>query len=65
MTVSPIKLSRIEKGLSQYDLAQLVGLSNVYISMIERGQMRCPVSLRYLLAKVLEKDVDQLFGKDY
>ena len=37
MIMNPIKKRRVEKGLTQVDLALLVGVSQVYISQFETG----------------------------
>jgi len=37
MIINPIKKRREEKGLTQVDLALLVGVSQVYISQFETG----------------------------
>jgi len=37
MMINPIKKRREEKGLTQVDLALLVGVSQVYISQFETG----------------------------
>lgn len=56
-----LKVARAEKNLSQEELARLVGVTRQTISSIETGQY-CPSALlAFLLAKKLEKPVDQLF----
>lgn len=37
MIINPIKKRRVEKGLTQVDLALLVGVSQIYISQYEIG----------------------------
>jgi len=37
MTINPIKRKREEKGLTQVDLALLLGVSQIYISQFETG----------------------------
>ena len=37
MIINPIKKRREEKGLTQVDLALLVGVSQIYISQFETG----------------------------
>ena len=37
MIINPIKRRREEKGLTQVDLALLVGVSQIYISQFETG----------------------------
>lgn len=56
-----LKVARAEKNLSQEELANLVGVTRQTISSIETGQY-CPSALlAFLLAKRLEKPIEQLF----
>jgi putative transcriptional regulator len=56
-----LKVARAERGLSQEQLAGLVGVTRQTISAIETG-LYCPSGLLvFLLAKQLEKRVDELF----
>ena len=56
-----IKVARAERDLSQEELAKLVGVTRQTISSIETGQY-CPSTLlAFLLAKKLEKGVEELF----
>lgn len=56
-----LKVARAENNLSQEELAKLVGVTRQTISSIETGQY-CPSTLlAFLLAKKLEKRVDDLF----
>lgn len=56
-----LKVGRAECGLSQEQLARLVGVTRQTISAIETGQY-CPSALlAFLLAKQLGKRVDELF----
>jgi len=56
-----LKVARAERNLSQEDLARLVAVTRQTISSIETGQY-CPSALlAFLLAKRLEKRVDELF----
>ena len=59
--VNRLKVARAEKGLSQGDLAILVGVTRQTISAIETGRY-CPSALlAFLLAERLEKPVGELF----
>ena len=56
-----IKTIRKSKGLSQEELADLVGVTRQTISSIETGQY-CPSALlAFQLAQKLGKPIDQLF----
>ena len=56
-----LKVARAERNLSQEDLARLVTVTRQTISSIETGQY-CPSALlASLLAKRLEKRVEELF----
>ena len=56
-----LKVARAEHGLSQEQLANLVGVTRQTISAIETG-LYCPSALlAFLLARQLEKRVDELF----
>ncbi len=59
--VNRLKVARAEAGLSQSDLAAMVGVTRQTICSIETGQY-CPSTLlAFLLARALAKPVDQLF----
>ena len=56
-----LKVARAERDLSQEQLARLVGVTRQTISAVETG-LYCPSALlAFLLAKQLEKRVDDLF----
>jgi putative transcriptional regulator len=56
-----LKVARAEHGLSQAELAALVGVTRQTISAIETQQY-CPSALlAFLLARKLGKRVDELF----
>ena len=56
-----LKVARAEAGLSQERLADLAGVTRQTISAIETG-LYCPSALlAFLLAKHLDKRVDELF----
>jgi putative transcriptional regulator len=59
-----LKVARAEHGLSQAELAVLVGVTRQTIGAIETRQY-CPSALlAFLLAKQLGKRVDELFFLD-
>lgn len=53
--------SRKEKGLSQAELAKLVGVSRNTISSIETGQYEPTAKLALLLCIALDKKFEELF----
>ena len=56
-----LKTVRIEKGFSQQELADLVGVSRNTISSIETGQFNPTAKLALVLCIALEKNFEDLF----
>jgi putative transcriptional regulator len=56
-----LKVTRIEKGLSQQQLADLVGVSRNTISSIEIGQFNPTAKLALILCVALDKKFEELF----
>lgn len=56
-----LKGCRIEKGLSQQQLADLVGVSRNTISSIETGQFNPTAKLALILCTALDKKFEELF----
>ena len=56
-----LKAARMEKGLSQSQLAELVGVSRNTISSIETGQFNPTAKLALILCVALEKKFEDLF----
>ena len=56
-----VKIVRMEKGLSQQDLADMVGLSRNTISSIETGQFSPTAKLALVICIALEKKFEELF----
>ena len=59
-----LKISRVEKGLSQEALADLVGVSRNTISSIETGQFNPTAKLALILCIALDKKFEELFYFD-
>ena len=55
-----IRMFRIEKGLSQFDLAVRANLNNNQISIYERG-LRCSSKTKEKIAMALEKTIEEVF----
>lgn len=56
-----LKEARAEKGISQSDLAQTVGVSRNTISSIETGQFNPTAKLALILCIALDKKFEELF----
>lgn len=56
-----LKAARSEKGLSQQQLADLVGVSRNTISSIEVGQFNPTAKLALILCIALDKTFEELF----
>ena len=56
-----LKVVRAEKGLSQTQLAELVGVSRNTISSIETGQFNSTAKLALILCIALDKKFEELF----
>ena len=56
-----LKAARAERGLSQAELAKLVGVSRNTISSIETGQFNPTAKLALVLCVALDKKFEELF----
>jgi putative transcriptional regulator len=56
-----LKLARVEKDLTQEQLADLVGVTRQTIGLIEAGRYNPSLKLCLVISRVLEKGLDQLF----
>ncbi len=56
-----MKIARIEKDLSQEQLADLVGATRQTISMIEAGKFNPSLQLCLSICKALGRTLDELF----
>ena len=56
-----LKAARSEKGLSQQQLADMVGVSRNTISSIETGQFKPTAKLALILCIALDKKFEELF----
>lgn len=56
-----LKVARAERGLSQGELAKLVGVSRQTISSIETGQFNPTAKLALILCIALDKRFEELF----
>lgn len=58
-----LRKARIEKGLSQTELAKLIGVSRQTINMIENNDYNPTILLCLKICKILGKTLDELFGR--
>ncbi len=56
-----IKVARVEKGFTQEELAEKVGVTRQTIGLIEKEQYNPTIVLCLRLSQVLSKSLDQLF----
>ncbi len=59
-----LKVARAERGISQTQLAELVGVSRNTISSIETGQFNPTAKLALVLCVALDKKFEDLFYFD-
>ena len=67
MKASPrlrLKLARIEKSLTQQELADAVNVTRQTMGLIEKGNYNPTLNLCIRIAKALDKTLDQLFWED-
>jgi putative transcriptional regulator len=56
-----VKLARVEKGLTQEELAELAGVTRQTIILIEAGKYNPTLKLCLMLKKITGKGLDELF----
>ena len=59
-----LRLARVEKNLSQQELANIVDVSRQTIGLIELGGYNPTLNLCIRIAKALGKSLDQLFWEE-
>ena len=59
-----MKIARIEKDLSQEQLAELVGVTRQTIGMIESGKFNPSLQLCLSICRALGKTLDELFWEE-
>ena len=64
MAVSKIKIARVEKDLTQEELANLVGITRQTIGLIEAGKYNPTLKLCIDIAKALGKTLNDLFWEE-
>lgn len=59
-----LKLARVEKDMTQKDLAEKTGVSRQTINAIEKGEYNPTIRLCLKICWVLNKRLDELFWED-
>jgi transcriptional regulator with XRE-family HTH domain len=59
-----LKQLRLNKGWSQRDLAKKLGLTNVAVSMYERGERQPDYAMLELICDTFNVSIDYILGKD-
>ena len=59
-----LKIARMEKDISQIDLAKMVGVTRQTIGMIESGDYNPTLKLCLAICKALDKTLDELCWED-
>ena len=59
-----IKVARVQKDMTQKDLAAAVGVSRQTINAIEQGDYNPTIKLCRAICRVLGKTLDELFWED-
>ncbi len=59
-----MKLARVEKGLSQEQLAAAAEVTRQTIGLIEKGDYNPSLSLCLRIARALDKTLDELFWEE-
>ena len=59
-----LRLARVEKSLTQQELANMVDVTRQTIGLIEKGGYNPTLNLCVRIARALDKTLDQLFWED-
>lgn len=59
-----MKMARVEKDLSQEQLAEIVNVTRQTINMIELGKYNPSINLCILICKALDRTLDNLFWEE-
>lgn len=62
--VNKVKIARIEKNLTQAQLAQKIGVTRQTIGLIEKNEYNPSLQLCVAIAKTLDKTLNDLFWED-
>lgn len=64
MSKFKVKKYRLEKKMTQEELAKRVGVTRQTIGLIEQGEYNPSINLCISICKALEKKLDELFWED-
>lgn len=59
-----LKIARVEKRVSQQELADLVGVTRQTIGLIEKGKYNPTLNLCIKIAKTLNRTLNELFWEE-
>ena len=59
-----VKVARVQKDMTQKDLASAVGVSRQTINAIEQGEYNPTIKLCRAICRALNKTLDELFWED-
>lgn len=59
-----LKIARMEKNLSQIQLAKMTGVTRQTIGLIEAGDFNPSLKLCIAICRALDKTLDQLFWEE-
>lgn len=59
-----LKLARVERGWSQQDLADHIGVTRQTIGLIEKGNYNPTLKLCISIARALNKTLNELFWEE-
>ena len=59
-----LKVARVEKNMTQKELAQAVGISRQTMNAIDSGDYNPTIKLCRKICRLLEKGLDDLFWED-
>lgn len=59
--INPLKLKRLEKGMTQYQVAYATGVPQVKLSYAERGYPALTLKQKLLLVDYFNSSIEELF----
>lgn len=61
MVHNNLKIKRWELGIKQYEMADMLGCSAPYLSMVENGRIEPPTLFKIRVAQILNMKIEQIF----